>query len=196
MVDSIRSGWITTGPKTHRFEDEFSRYIGSRHSVAVNSCTAALHLALKVIGIDRDDEVILPAMTFTATAEVATYMGARPVLVDIERDTYNIDIHEIEKSITWKTRAIIPVHYAGQVCDVAGIMKIAKKHNLYVIEDAAHSLPAWYNSNVRREMAKSRHNRRYYMFQFLCHKDPCNRRRRDGLHSKRRVGGEDQNPQA
>jgi len=151
VVDSIRSGWITMGPKTHRFEEEFSRYIGSRHSVAVNSCTAALHLALKVVGIDRDDEVILPAMTFTSTAEVVTYMGARPVIVDTQRDTHNIDIRGIEKSITRKTKAIIPVHYAGQACDMAEIMRMARKHNLYVIEDAAHSLPAWYNSKTTRE---------------------------------------------
>jgi len=144
VVDSLRSGWLTMGPKTVRFEKEFCEYIGSKYTVSVSSCTAALHLALRVIGIDRDDEVILPTMTFTATAEVVTYMGARPVLVDIERDTHNIDIHEIDKAITGKTKAIIPVHFAGQPCDMDEIMEVARERGLYVIEDAAHALPAWY----------------------------------------------------
>jgi len=144
VVDSLKSGWITMGPKVVRFEEEFKNYIGARHAVVVNSCTAALHLALKAINIKPDDEVIIPTMTFTATGEVVCYFNAKPVLVDVDRDTHNIDISAIEKVITSKTRAIIPVHYGGQPCDMDEIKQIAWTNNLRVIEDAAHSLPAWY----------------------------------------------------
>jgi len=144
VVDSLRSGWITMGPKTVRFEEEFNRYIGSKHSVAVNSCTAALHLALKAIDLREGDEVIIPTMTFTATGEVVCYFNAKPVIVDVEKDTHNIDIKKIESAITPKTKAIIPVHFAGQPCDMDQIQQIADKYKLFVIEDAAHSLPAWY----------------------------------------------------
>jgi dTDP-4-amino-4,6-dideoxygalactose transaminase len=144
VVDSLKSGWITMGPKTVRFEEEFGRYIGSKHFVAVNSCTAALHLALKAINLKPGDEVIIPTMTFTATGEVVCYFGAKPVLVDVEKDTHNINLDSIEKAVTSKTRAIIPVHYAGQPCDMDEIKQIAESYKLRVIEDAAHSLPAWY----------------------------------------------------
>jgi len=158
VIDSLKSGWITMGPKTVRFENEFSRYIGSKHSIAVNSCTAALHLSLKAIDLKLEDEVIIPTMTFTATGEVVCYFGAKPILVDVEKDTHNIDVLKIEKAVTSKTKAIIPVHYAGQPCDMDEIKKIAKKNNLFVIEDAAHSLPAWYKSDKvnRRENEKSK----------------------------------------
>jgi len=146
VVDSLKSGWLTMGPKTIKFEEEFGRYIESKHSIAVNSCTAALHLALKAINLKPGNEVIIPTMTFTATGEVICYFGAKPVIVDVDKKTHNIDVSEIEKAISPKTRAIIPVHYAGQPCDMDEIMEIAKKHNLYVIEDAAHSLPAWYEN--------------------------------------------------
>jgi dTDP-4-amino-4,6-dideoxygalactose transaminase len=144
VVDSIKSGWITMGPKTIKFENEFGLYIGAKNAVAVNSCTAALHLALKAIGLKSGDEVIVPTMTFTATGEVVCYFGAKPVLVDSEENTHNIDVAEIEKAVTPRTKAIIPVHYTGQPCDIDEIMRIAGSHNLRVIEDAAHSLPAWY----------------------------------------------------
>jgi dTDP-4-amino-4,6-dideoxygalactose transaminase len=144
VVDSLKSGWITTGPKTVKFEEEFGKYIGSKHSVAVSSCTAALHLALKAVNIKPGDEVIIPAMTFTATAEVVCYFGAKPVITDVEKETHNIDVSGIEKSITSKTKAIIPVHYGGQPCDMKEIKRIAVSRKLEVIEDAAHSLPAWY----------------------------------------------------
>lgn len=147
VVDSLRSGWITMGPKTVRFEEEFNRYIGSKHSIAVNSCTAALHLAFKAIDLKAGDEVIVPTMTFTATGEVVCYFNAKPVIVDVEKDTRNIDIEKIERAITSKTKAVIPVHFAGQPCDMDQIMQLAKSYNLNVIEDAAHSLPAWYKSN-------------------------------------------------
>jgi dTDP-4-amino-4,6-dideoxygalactose transaminase len=144
VVDSLKSGWITMGPKTVKFEEEFKEYIGSKHSIAINSCTAGLHLALRAIDLRPADEVIIPTMTFTANGEVVCYFGAKPVLVDVERDTHNMDLSKIEKAINARTRAIIPVHYAGQPCDMDEIMEIARKHGLYVIEDAAHALPAWY----------------------------------------------------
>ncbi len=144
VVDSLRSGWLTMGPKTVRFEEEFARYIGSKYSVTSNSCTASLHLALKAIDLKPGDEVIIPAMTFTATGEVICYFNAKPVIVDVDRDTHNIDTSKIEQAITSKTRAIIPVHFAGQPCDMDEILGIADKYGLFAIEDAAHSLPAWY----------------------------------------------------
>ena len=144
VVDSLKNGWLTMGKKTIEFENKFKEYIGSKNAVAVNSCTAALHLALKAIGLKEGDEVIVPSTTFVATAEVVNYFSAKPVLVDIEPDTHLIDINKIEEKITDKTKAIIPVHFSGQPADMDEILKIAEKYNLYVIEDAAHALPAWY----------------------------------------------------
>ena len=140
----LRSGIISSGPVTEKFENNFSRYTGAKYSVAVNSCTAALHLALIAIGIKPGDEVIVPALTFSATAQVVCYLGAKPVLVDVENDTHNMNVRKIRGAITSKTKAIIPVHYGGQPCDMDEIIKIAKKHGLYVVEDAAHCLPAYY----------------------------------------------------
>lgn len=156
VVEALKSGWTTMGPKTLEFERKFSEAIFKSidspihfnteflHAVSMNSATAALHLALKAIGLQKDDEVILPTNTFIATAEVVTYFSAKPVLCDIEYDTHNIDVSKIEKLITKKTKAIIPVHFAGQPCDMSEILKIAKKYNLKVIEDAAHALPSTY----------------------------------------------------
>jgi dTDP-4-amino-4,6-dideoxygalactose transaminase len=148
VVDTVRSGWLTMGPKTILFEREFCQYTGAPEAVAVNSGTSALHLALKAAGVKAGDEVIVPTMTFTATAEVVCYFGATPVLVDIERDTHNMDASLIEKALTPRTRAIMPVHYGGQPCDMRAIMEIARSKNLFVIEDAAHSLPAWYDGKA------------------------------------------------
>jgi perosamine synthetase len=144
VIDSLKNGWLTMGKKTIEFENRFNEYIGSKHSIAVNSCTAGLHLALRVIGLKEGDEVIVPTTTFVATAEVVNYFKAKPVLVDVEKDTHLIDVKKIEKAITPKTKAIMPVHFSGQPADMDEILEIAKKYNLYVIEDAAHSLPAWY----------------------------------------------------
>ncbi|GBD98078.1 UDP-4-amino-4-deoxy-L-arabinose--oxoglutarate aminotransferase [bacterium BMS3Abin07] len=144
VIDSMRSGWITMGPKTIDFENNFAQYIGSKNAVSMNSCTSCLHLALRAIGLEDGDEVIVPAITFTATAEVVTYFNAKPVLVDVEGETYNIDVSKIEEKISKKTKAIIPVHYAGQPCDMDEISDIAGRYKLYVIEDAAHAIPAWY----------------------------------------------------
>ncbi len=144
VIGSLKNGWLTMGKKTMEFEKRFKDYIGSKNAVAVNSCTAALHLALKVIGLKKGDEVIIPSTTFVATAEVVNYFEAKPVLVDIEKDTHLIDINKIEEKISPKTKAIIPVHFSGQPADMDEILAISKKYNLYVIEDAAHALPAWY----------------------------------------------------
>lgn len=144
VVETLRSGWLTTGPKVKQFEDEFAEYVGARHAVAVNSATAALHLGLEAVGVSRDDEVIVPTMTFAATAEVVAYLGARPVLVDCLDDTLNIDPAAVRAAITPRTKAIIPVHYGGQPCRMDELHAIAAEHDLAVIEDAAHALPASY----------------------------------------------------
>jgi dTDP-4-amino-4,6-dideoxygalactose transaminase len=143
VADSLRSGWLTTGPKTKRFEDEFAQYIGSGvEALAVNSATAGLHLALEAAGVENGDEVITTPYTFTATAEVIRYLHADPVFVDVREDTLNLDPDKIEAAITGRTKAIIPVHFAGHACDMVPILRIAKRHGLKVIEDAAHALPA------------------------------------------------------
>jgi perosamine synthetase len=147
-ADVIRSGWLTMGEKTFEFEKNFSAYTGATDSIAVNSCTAALHLALKAAGIGPGDEVIIPAMTFIATWEIIRYFDAVPVLCDVDRDSFLISVEDIEKKITPKTRAIIPVHYGGESCDMDAVMGIARKYNLAVIEDAAHALPAFYKKKM------------------------------------------------
>jgi UDP-4-amino-4,6-dideoxy-N-acetyl-beta-L-altrosamine transaminase len=144
VIDTLKSDWITTGPKTHRFEEMFREYIGCKHAIALNSCTAGLHLALVAAGIGEGDEVITSPFTFAATANVIVHQGARPVFVDIRRDTYNIDAEQIEAAISDKTKVIMPVHYAGQPCEMDEIMAIAKKYNLLVVEDAAHAFSATY----------------------------------------------------
>jgi perosamine synthetase len=141
VVETLKSGWLTTGRNVKTFEDNFARYVGCKHAVAVNSGTAALHIALDAVGISEGDEVIVPAMTFAATAEVVLYFKAKPVLIDCEPDTFNLDPDKIEAAITSKTKAIIPVHFGGQPCEMDQILAIAKKYNLKVIEDAAHALP-------------------------------------------------------
>lgn len=144
VVDTLHSGWLTMGPKTLAFEEAFKHYVGAPYSVSMNSATAALHLALKAIGLKAGDEVIVPTMTFIATAEVVTYFDAIPVLCDVEEDTHNIDVSKIESRITNKTKAIIPVHFAGQPCDMDALFSLAKKYNLKIIEDAAHAIPSSY----------------------------------------------------
>ncbi len=142
VLDSLRSGWLTTGPKTKRFEDDFSAFLGEGvEAIAVNSATAGLHLALEAMGIGPGDEVITTPYTFTATAEVIRYLGADPVFADIDPRTFNIDPSRIEAAITPRTKAIVPVHFAGLACDMEAILGIASKFNLRVVEDAAHALP-------------------------------------------------------
>lgn len=143
VVSSLRSGWVTTGPKAKQFEQDFSEWLGGGvESISVNSATAGLHLALEALGIGPGDEVITTTHTFTATAEVIRYLGADPVFVDVRPDTLCIDPDLIEGAITNKTKAIIPVHFAGLSADMQAILGIAKKHGLKVVEDAAHALPA------------------------------------------------------
>ncbi len=142
VVETLRSGWLTTGPKVRQFEEDFARYIGCRHAVALNSGTAALHLALEAVGIKAGDEVLVPTLTFAATAAVVLHLQAKPRLVDCRPETLNLDPDQIERAITAKTRAIIPVHISGLPCEMGRILEIAKAHNLRVIEDAAHALPA------------------------------------------------------
>ena len=144
VTDTLRSRWVTTGPKTREFEAEFATAVGAKHAVMVNSCTAALHLALEAVGVKADDEVVLPTMTFAATAEVVRYLNARPVLVDVRPEDHNIDVHAVERAITARTRAIIPVHYGGQCCDMDELMALGSAHRIPVIADAAHAFPCSY----------------------------------------------------
>ena len=148
VVDTLRSGWLTLGPKTLRFEAEFAKYVGASHAIAVNSATAGLHLALDVAGIGPGDEVITTPYTFTATAATVLHVGARPVLADIRPDTLNVDPAEVERRITPRTRAIVPVHMAGLPCDMEPLRALADRHRLIVIEDAAHALPARYRGRM------------------------------------------------
>lgn len=145
VVDTLRSGWLTMGPKTLQFEEQFARYIGAKHALAVSSCTAGLHLALDAIGVGTGDEVITSTFTFAATAAVILHCGARPVLVDCLPDTLTIDPEQVETAITPRTKAILPVHFAGHPCEMVEILAIARRHNIPVIEDAAHALPAAYH---------------------------------------------------
>ncbi|MCL5291410.1 MAG: DegT/DnrJ/EryC1/StrS family aminotransferase [Actinobacteria bacterium] len=144
VVDSLRSGWLSTGPKVARFEEMFKEYIGCRYAIALNSCTAGLHLSMLVAGIKPGDEVITTPMTFAATANAILHAGATPVFVDINPMTTNIDPSLIEEKITERTSAIIPVHMAGRPCEIDPILDLARKYGLLVIEDAAHSIEAVY----------------------------------------------------
>jgi len=148
VLEVLNSGWLTTGAKTRAFEEQFGKFVGSPHAVAVNSATAALHLALVASGVGPGDEVIVPTMTFAASAEVVLYLGARPVLVDCEPDTLNLDPAAIEAALTPRTKSIMPVHFAGHPCDMDRIQSIARAHGLTIIEDAAHALPARYRGRM------------------------------------------------
>ncbi len=140
VVAVLRSGWIGTGPRCVQFEKLFADYVGVPHAIAVNSCTAALHLALKALDIGPGDEVITTPLTWCATANVIVHVGARPVFVDVDRRTGNIDPAAIEAAVTQRTRALIPVHFAGRACDMDAIGGIARRHNLRIVEDAAHAI--------------------------------------------------------
>lgn len=144
VVEVLKSDFLTTGPKIAEFEEKFADYVGAKYAVAVSNGTAALHIACLAAGLKEGDEVITTPITFAASANCALYCGAKPVFADIDSVTYNIDYREIEKHITSRTKAIIPVHYTGQPCDMDEIHKIAEKYNLFVIEDAAHAVGAEY----------------------------------------------------
>lgn len=147
VSEVVRSGWITTGAKTLEFERQFAEYIGVKYAIAVSSCTAALHLSLEAIRLQKGDEVLLPTTTFTATAEVVAHFGARPVFVDIDPLTMNMDPIDAKRRITSRTRAMIPVHFAGQPCDMDSLHNLSDGHKLHVIEDAAHALPSAYKGH-------------------------------------------------
>jgi dTDP-4-amino-4,6-dideoxygalactose transaminase len=144
VLDSLRSGWITTGPKAKRFEKEFAAYVGARHALAVAHCTGGLHLALFALGVGPGDEVITTPFTFTATAEVIGYLGAKPVFVDIDPDTLNLDPARVEEALASgqhrRVRAILPVHFAGHACDMDRLLAIGRGHKLKIVEDAAHAV--------------------------------------------------------
>ena len=140
VVDSLKSGWLGTGPKVERFEEAFKKYVGAKYAVAVNSCTAALHLALLAVEIQPDDEVITPVMTFTASAAAIIHAAGKPVFVDIDPETMNIDTQQIEPALTENTRAILPVHFAGRPCRMDNIVALAREYDLKIIEDAAHAI--------------------------------------------------------
>lgn len=150
VVDTLRSGWLTTGPKTKRFEEEFAQFIGIPYALAVNSCTAGLHLALEAIGIQPGDKVITTPYTFTATAEVIRYLGATPLFVDIDPNTFNIDSQQISHRLENISgiKAILPVHFGGQACDMSAILALANRYSLKVVEDAAHALPTYYQGHI------------------------------------------------
>jgi len=144
----LRSGWLTTGPRVKEFEANFAEFIGAPHAVAVGSCTAALHLALHAIGIGRDDEIILPTMTFASCGEVILYFGARPVLVDCEKNSFHMDSGLVERAISPRTKAILPVHYSGYACDMDPILDLARSRDIRIVEDAAHALPSRYKDRT------------------------------------------------
>lgn len=145
VIKTLKSGWLGTGPKVHQFEEMFKEYKSSRFAMALNSCTAALHLSMLAIGIKPGDEVIVPTMTFAATANAVIHAGGKPVFADCEKGTMNIDPLDIERKITSKTKAIVPVHFAGRACNMDAIMDIAKRHNLKVVEDCAHAIETEYH---------------------------------------------------
>jgi dTDP-4-amino-4,6-dideoxygalactose transaminase len=148
VKETLESGWVTSGPKTEQFEKEFAQAVNVKHAVAVNSCTAAMHLALEAIGIDRDDEVITTPYTFAATAEVIRYFDAKPILVDVEPQYLNMNPELLNKAISKRTKAILPVHIAGMPADLDKIHSIAQEHRIPVIEDAAHAFPAKYKGKM------------------------------------------------
>src|SRR5213075_3482034 len=148
VVDTLRSHWITTGPKTKRFETEFAAALEAPGALALNSCTAGLHTALVTLGIGPGDEVITTPMTFAASVNVIEHTGARPVLVDVVPDTLNLDPQGLEAAVTARTKAVLPVHYAGHPADLDAIHDVARARGLVVIEDAAHALPARYKGRL------------------------------------------------
>ena len=147
VAESIRSGWVAMGPKVTQFEKTISEYVGSKYAISMNSATAGLHSSVMAMGIGKGDEVITTPMTFASTVNAIILAGAKPVLVDIDRHSLNIDVNKIEQAVTPHTKAIIPVHFAGMPCDMDVIEEIAKKHNLMIIEDAAHAMGASYKGS-------------------------------------------------
>ncbi len=148
VADTLASQWITTGPKTKQFEENFKTFIGAEDALALNSCTAGMHVALISLGIKPGDEVITTPMTFCSSVNVIEHVGAHPVLVDVEPDTLCISPERIAEAVTARTKCILPVHYAGHPCDMGAIVKLASERQLKVVEDAAHALPARYQGKT------------------------------------------------
>ena len=144
VVNTLRSGWIGSGPKVQQFENEFKEYVGCKYAIAVSSCTAGLHLSVIALGLGEGDEVIVPTMTFAASANAVIHSRATPVFVDVDRRNMTIDCDSLESKITEKTKAILPVHFAGRACNLDAIFALAKKYNLKVIHDNAHSIETEY----------------------------------------------------
>ncbi|HEY3416475.1 MAG TPA: DegT/DnrJ/EryC1/StrS family aminotransferase, partial [Armatimonadota bacterium] len=144
VIDTLRSAWLTTGPKVQEFQRRVAEYVGAPHAVAVNSATAGLHLVLAALGVGPGDEVITTPLTFCATAEAVEYQHARPVFVDVDPETHNLNPALLEAAITPRSKVIIPVHFAGHPCPLEAILAIAKRHHLFVLEDAAHAMGAQY----------------------------------------------------
>lgn len=148
VTETLESGWLSKGPKVQQFEKEFAAFVGAKHAVAVNSCTAALFLALKAKGIGPGDEVITSPLTFSSTANTIIHTGATPVFADIDENTLNIDPVELEAAVTPRTKAVVPVHFGGQSCDMDAILAIAQSHGLFVLEDAAHAVYTTYKQRM------------------------------------------------
>ena len=150
VVDSLRSGWVTTGPKAKQLESDFTAFLGdnSLESLTVNSATSGLHLALEALGVGPDDEVIVPTYTFTATAEIVRYLGATPVMVDVDPVTFNMTVDNFSQAITSRTKVVVPVHFAGLPCDMDPIISLAREKGIKIVEDAAHALPAMYQGKM------------------------------------------------
>ena len=144
VIETLKSGWLTSGPKAKLFEQEFAEMVGAKFAIAVNSATAGLHLALEALGVGPGDEVLVPTLTFAATAEVVIHLGATPVLVDCREGDLNIDVDDMIAKITPRTKAVMPVHYAGHPCEMDEIEAASKEHGLGIVEDAAHAFPAKY----------------------------------------------------
>jgi dTDP-4-amino-4,6-dideoxygalactose transaminase len=168
VVAVLRSGWLAKGPRTVEFEKRFAEYVGAKYAVGFNSCTAALHVALIAAGIGPGDEVITSPMTFAASANTIIHTGATPVFVDIDAETGCIDPSQIESSVTNRTKAIVPIHYAGQACDLDAIYDIADKHSLFVSEDAAHALHTQYKGRMIGHRAPGAVSYSFYATKNLC----------------------------
>lgn len=144
IKEVLESGWLGLGPKTALFEERFREYVGARYAVALNSCTAALHLGLKVLGVGEGDEVAVPSLTFVSTVHAILYNGAKPIFVDVDEETLNMDVEDLKRKITHRTKVILPVHYAGHPVELDQILEIARSNGMYVVEDAAHACGAEY----------------------------------------------------
>lgn len=168
VVDTLKSCWVAKGPRTIQFEKIFAEYVGAKYAVAVNSCTAALHVALLAAGIGAGDEVITTPMTFASSVNTILHTGATPVFADIDPDTGCIDPDQIEKKITSCTKAIVPVHYGGQACDLDRIYEIADKYGLFVSEDAAHALFTRYKGRMIGNSSRGTVSYSFYATKNLC----------------------------